>query len=103
NGAGAQVRWGLRKARLRFGHSVVIQGGGGLGINAVAGGRDMGAGTIIVFDRRTDRLELARAFGADQALSLDDLPTAERRIDAVRDLTGGGGAGRRGASVGGPA
>jgi len=92
NCALSQVLYGLRKAGLRFGHSVVIQGAGGLGINAVAVARDMGAGTIIVFDRRTDRLELARAFGADQALSLDDLPTAERRIDAVRDLTGGFGA-----------
>jgi D-arabinose 1-dehydrogenase-like Zn-dependent alcohol dehydrogenase len=92
NCALSQVLYGLRKAGLRFGHSVVIQGAGGLGINAVAVARDMGAGTIIVFDRLADRLELARAFGADHALGLDDLPTAERRIEAVRDLTGGFGA-----------
>jgi threonine dehydrogenase-like Zn-dependent dehydrogenase len=92
NCALSQVLYGLRKAGVRFGHSVVIQGAGGLGINAVAVARDMGAGTIIVLDRLADRLELARAFGADHALSLDDLPTAERRVDAVRDLTGGFGA-----------
>lgn len=89
NCALSQVLYGLQKAGLRFGHSLVVQGAGGLGINAVAVARDMGADTIIVLDRRADRLELARAFGADHTLSLDDLPTVERRIEAVRDLTGG--------------
>jgi len=92
NCALSQVLFGLHKAGLRQGHAVVIQGAGGLGINAVAVARDMGAATVIVLDRRADRLELARAFGADHALSLEDLPTPERRIDAVRDLTGGFGA-----------
>lgn len=92
NCALSQVLYGLQKAGLGFGHSVVVQGAGGLGINAVAVARDMGADTIIVLDRRLDRLELARAFGADHTLSLDDLPTADRRVEAVRDLTGGFGA-----------
>jgi L-iditol 2-dehydrogenase len=92
NCALSQVLYGLQKAGLRFGQSLVVQGAGGLGINAVAVARDMGADTIIAVDRRADRLELARAFGADHALSVDDLPTAERRIEAVRDLTGGFGA-----------
>jgi L-iditol 2-dehydrogenase len=92
NCALSQVLYGLQKAGLRFGQSVVVQGAGGLGINAVAVARDMGADTIIAVDGRADRLELARAFGADHTLSLDDLPTAERRIEAVRDLTGGFGA-----------
>ena len=45
-----------------------------------------------MLDRAAARLELARAFGADHALSLADLPTPERRIQAVLDLTGGFGA-----------
>jgi L-iditol 2-dehydrogenase len=92
NCALSQVLYGLQRAGMRFGASVVIQGAGGLGINAVAVARDMGAATVIVVDRRVDRLELARAFGADHTLSLEELPTAERRIEAVRDLTGGFGA-----------
>jgi hypothetical protein len=36
-----------------------------------------------VLDRVASRLELARAFGADHALSLADLTTPERRIQAV--------------------
>jgi threonine dehydrogenase-like Zn-dependent dehydrogenase len=92
NCALAQVIYGLTRAGLRAGDTVVIQGAGGLGLNAVAVARDMGAERIIVFDRVAARLELARAFGADHALSLADLTTPERRIQAVMDLTGGFGA-----------
>src|SRR5206468_5033990 len=77
---------------LRAGHSVVIQGAGGLGINAVAVVRDMGADQVIVIDRLPARLELARAFGADHTLSAVDLKTADRRVEAVKELTGGFGA-----------
>jgi threonine dehydrogenase-like Zn-dependent dehydrogenase len=92
NCALAQVIYGLGRAGLRAGDTVVIQGAGGLGLNAVAVARDMGADTVIVLDRVPARLELARAFGADHTLSLTDLPTPERRIEAVMDLTGGFGA-----------
>ncbi len=92
NCALAQVLYGLTRAGLRAGDTVVLQGAGGLGLNAVAVARDMGAGRVIVLDRVASRLELARAFGADDTLSLADLPTAERRIQAVMDLTGGFGA-----------
>jgi threonine dehydrogenase-like Zn-dependent dehydrogenase len=92
NCALAQVIYGLSRAGIRLGDTVVLQGAGGLGLNAVAVARDMGADRIIVLDRVAARLELARAFGADHALSLADLPTPERRIQAVMDLTGGFGA-----------
>src|SRR5262245_41051232 len=92
NCALAQVLYGLTRAGVRQGDTVVVQGAGGLGLNAVAVARDMGAERIIVVDRVASRLDLAKAFGADHALSLDALPSAERRIEAVRDLTGGFGA-----------
>jgi threonine dehydrogenase-like Zn-dependent dehydrogenase len=92
NCALAQVLYGLTRAGLRMGDSVVIQGAGGLGLNAIAVARDMGADNVIVVDRVPARLALAREFGADHTLSLDDLPTPERRITAVQDLTGGFGA-----------
>ncbi len=92
NCALAQVLYGLTRAGLRQGDTAVIQGAGGLGLNAVAVARDVGADRIIVLDRVASRLELARAFGADHALSLADLTTPERRIQAVMDLTGGFGA-----------
>ena len=92
NCALSQVLYGLRRAGLRAGHTVVVQGAGGLGINAVAVARDMGADQIIVIDRLPERLELARAFGADHTLSAVELPTADRRVEAVKELTGGFGA-----------
>ena len=92
NCALSQVLYGLHRAGLRFGQTVVIQGAGGLGLNAVAVARDMGADKIIVFDQVPERLELAHAFGADHPLSLANLPTPEQRIAAVQDLTGGFGA-----------
>jgi threonine dehydrogenase-like Zn-dependent dehydrogenase len=92
NCALAQVIYGLSRAGVRLGDTVVLQGAGGLGLNAVAVARDMGADRVIVLDRVPARLELARAFGADHTLSLADLPTPERRIQAVMDLTGGFGA-----------
>jgi threonine dehydrogenase-like Zn-dependent dehydrogenase len=92
NCALSQVIYGLQRAGLRAGQSVVIQGAGGLGLNAVAVARDLGAERVIVLDRIAERLELARAFGADHALSLAELTTPERRVEAVMELTGGFGA-----------
>jgi threonine dehydrogenase-like Zn-dependent dehydrogenase len=53
--------------------------------------KDMGADTVIVFDRLPRRLELAKEFGADHAINVDEHTTAER-VDLVRDLTRGRGA-----------
>jgi threonine dehydrogenase-like Zn-dependent dehydrogenase len=92
NCALSQVLYGLRRAGLRAGQSIVIQGAGGLGINATAVARDMGADTIIVVDRLPERLALAKSFGADHTLSIAELPTVEQRVDAVKSLTGGFGA-----------
>lgn len=92
NCALSQVIYGLRRAGLRPGHAVVIQGAGGLGLNAAAVARDAGADRVIVIDRLPERLALAREFGADHALSLGDLAIAQARIEAVKDLTGGFGA-----------
>jgi len=47
---------------------------------------------IIVIDQIPERLELARRFGADHTLSLQELPRPEDRVAAVKDLTRGWGA-----------
>jgi threonine dehydrogenase-like Zn-dependent dehydrogenase len=92
NCALSQVIYGLTQVNLRFGESVVIQGAGGLGIQATAVAREMGAGTVIVVDQLADRLALARAFGADHTLSLTEVPDRKARVKLVRDWTGGRGA-----------
>ena len=92
NCALSQVIYGLSKAGLRFGDAIVIQGAGGLGINAAAVAKDMGAETVIVIDRLADRLELARQFGADYTINAEEHATAHERIDLVREYTRGRGA-----------
>jgi L-iditol 2-dehydrogenase len=92
NCALSQVIYGLHVADLRFGQSVVIQGAGGLGIQAAAVAKDMGASRVIVVDQISGRLELARAFGADHTLSLKDIPERRERVKLVREWTGGVGA-----------
>ncbi len=92
NCALSQVLYGLRVAGLRFGDSVVIQGAGGLGIQAAAVAKDMGAATVIVIDQIAGRLELARAFGADHTINLKEVPDRRERVKLVRQWTGGVGA-----------
>jgi threonine dehydrogenase-like Zn-dependent dehydrogenase len=92
NCALAQVIFGLHQAGLRFGDSVVIQGAGGLGVQAAAVAKDMGAATVIVVDRLPDRLALARAFGADHTVDLREVTDRRARVNLVRQLTGGAGA-----------
>ncbi len=92
NCALAQVIHSLRKADFRFGDTVVIQGAGGLGLYAASVARDMGAGRIIAIDGIPQRLELARGFGADEVICLEEYGTPESRVQRVRELTDGRGA-----------
>src|SRR5262249_18340438 len=92
NSALAQVLYRLERVRLRTGHTVVRQGAGGMGLNASAVAKEMGAAKVIVIDQIAERLELARRFGADHTLSLQELPRPEDRVAAVRELTRGWGA-----------
>jgi threonine dehydrogenase-like Zn-dependent dehydrogenase len=92
NCALSQVIFGLHQAGLRFGGSVVIQGAGGLGIQAAAVAKDMGAATVIVVDLIAGRLELARAFGADHTINLKETTDRRERVNLVRSWTGGAGA-----------
>src|SRR5439155_13067199 len=75
NCALSEVIYGWQQAGLRFGDTVAIQGAGGLGLNAAAVAKDMGAGRVIVIDRLAARLELARRFGADEVIDANALAT----------------------------
>jgi D-arabinose 1-dehydrogenase-like Zn-dependent alcohol dehydrogenase len=82
NCALSQVLYGLQRAGLRFGQTAVIQGAGGLGLNAVAVAKDMGADKVIVIDqipggagprlRRRSYFELGRADAAGGSHSSGD-------------------------------
>lgn len=92
NCALSQVIFGLQKAEFAFGDSLVVQGAGGLGLYGIAVGRAMGAEQIIAIDAIPQRLELAKQFGADDVICLEEFPTPESRVQRVLDLTGGRGA-----------
>lgn len=67
---------------------VVIVGGGPIGLLTLLAAQQRGAGSIIVTDRDPHRLEVARQFGADQAIDV----TATDPVAAVMDATRGRGA-----------
>ena len=71
---------------------VVVYGAGAIGILMMAAFCTAGAKTIIAVDIDTDRLELAKSFGAGHMIDAGKT-TAEERISIVREITGGIGAG----------
>lgn len=91
NCALSQVYFGIDKAGLRAGETVVIQGAGGLGLNASAVAKERGA-RVIVIDSVPGRLARAREFGADVVIDMNEYRTPEARAARVQELTGGWGA-----------
>src|SRR2546423_10010131 len=92
NCALSQVIFGLGRAGLAFGGSVVIQGAGGLGIQAAAVARGIGAPTAIGHDQLPRRPEPARASVADHPVNLKEVADRKERVALVRTWTGGAGA-----------
>lgn len=92
NCALSQVIFGLRQSGFRYGDTVVLQGAGGLGLNAAAVARDMGASRVIAIDRVPARLAMARQFGADELVDANECGTPEARVERVKALTDGVGA-----------
>src|SRR5260370_14023306 len=79
-----------RAGGFSWGDTVVIQGSGPIGIVAVAAAQEMGAGRVIcVGAPETPRLKLARKFGAEATVDIEEVATPEARIKAVRDIVGG--------------
>jgi threonine dehydrogenase-like Zn-dependent dehydrogenase len=94
NCALSQVTYGLSVAGLKLGDTLVVQGLGGLGLNACAVAKEMGAACVIGIDRIPARLEAAKQFGADLVIDMRKHKTPETRFMQVQALTG-----RRGADV----
>lgn len=91
NCALSQVYYGLDQGELVTGETVVIQGAGGLGLNAAAVAKERGA-QVIVIDGVNARLETAKQFGADHVLNFNDFSSTEEMGQAIRSLTNGEGA-----------
>lgn len=91
NCALSQVYFGIEKASLHYGETIVIQGAGGLGLNASAVAKEFGA-TVIVIDGVKSRLEKAKLFGADYLIDMNEYTTVQERAKRVLELTDGNGA-----------
>jgi threonine dehydrogenase-like Zn-dependent dehydrogenase len=90
NCAVSQVIYGLEQGGAKMGDSIVIQGAGGLGINAAAA--EMGPSAIIVIDGIEARLELARQCGATHTININEIPDKSDRVEHVKKITHGRGA-----------
>ena len=90
NCALSQVYFGFEKADLKYGDFVVIQGAGGLGLNATAVAKEIGAQTIVI-DGLESRLEMAKKFGADYVINMEEYETIEKREKRVLEFTNGRG------------
>ena len=77
----------LNTAKVRPGSSVAVFGAGGVGLSIIMGAQLAGAGRIVAVDRAEAKLDMARSFGATDALI-----GGPDTNDAIRALTEGRGA-----------
>jgi threonine dehydrogenase-like Zn-dependent dehydrogenase len=91
NCALSQVLFGIEEVGVDYNDTVVVQGAGGLGLNATVVANEFGAETIVI-DGVDKRLEQARSFGADHVIDFRDLDTVAARKARVDEITDGVGA-----------
>ena len=87
NPLGAGVRWACELGEVSLGDTVLILGPGQRGLTSVIAAKARGAGTIIVTGLGKDehKLGLAREFGADHTINVEEADVVER----VREITDG--------------
>ena len=61
----------------------VIQGCGPIGLYSTVVARESGARTIIVVGAPQNRLELAKRWGADHVINIDEVKTPEERKEMI--------------------
>ncbi|MGY4452829.1 threonine dehydrogenase-like Zn-dependent dehydrogenase [Bradyrhizobium sp. i1.3.1] len=78
-----------RAGGFSWGDTVVIQGSGPIGILAVAAAKEMGAGRVICVGAPEEpRLKLAREFGAEATVNIEEIKSPQERIACVREIVG---------------
>jgi len=90
NPLGAGFRWAVEVPETQVGDTVLILGPGQRGLASVLATRAAGAGTVIVTGLEADsrKLEVARLYGADHTIDVENEDTAQR----VLEITDGRGA-----------
>jgi threonine dehydrogenase-like Zn-dependent dehydrogenase len=83
----------IKAQGFKWNDTVVIQGTGPIGILGIAAAQEMGAGRVIAVGApERPRLQLAREFGAETTIDIEEVRTPDERIKRVRDIVGGYGA-----------
>lgn len=83
---------GVERVGMAWRDRIVVQGAGPVGIAALAVAKNAGASRVIVLGAPGHRLAMAKRFGADHLIDLEETPTPAERVDRVRQLTDGYGA-----------
>ncbi len=73
----------VRRAQPRLGDTVVVQGCGAIGLLTLGLARQAGATRAIVVGAPAERLDVARAFGADVTINIDEVRDPAERTRAV--------------------
>lgn len=80
-----------RLGELRPRDTVLVQGCGPVGLYAAAVARARGARKVLVIGAPKQRLAVAKEWGADDILDLDEVPDMKQRLEWARDHTDGRG------------
>lgn len=81
----------VERGGVGLGDTVVVQGSGPIGLNAVILAQLAGAIKVILIGSPAIRLAMGRALGADASIDIADT-TEQQRVEMVLGLTGGRGA-----------
>jgi len=76
---------------INLADSIVIQGAGPVGLYSLVLAKAGGAGQVIVVGAPERRLELAKRWGADHAINIDETPDPAERKAQILSLTNGRG------------
>lgn len=76
-----------RVGGARPGDSVVVQGAGPVGLFALILAKGSGARKVVVVGGPRARLQMAKEFGADHTLDIDETPDSMDRVRKVQELT----------------
>jgi len=76
----------INTAKVEAGESLAVFGTGGVGLNAIQGGRVAGAYPLIAVDVADNKLEFARKLGATHVVNA----AKENAVEAIQKITGRG-------------
>jgi len=77
----------VMRGNVQLGDTVVVQGSGAIGLVTLICAKMSGAGKLIMVGGPAGRLELARRMGADVTIDIEEVRSAEERIELVKSHT----------------